>query len=168
MSMRKPVSLAARRAFWPSRPIASESCERGGNERFWVIGPRDYVDVLARQLAEDGAVAHAFGPDTRADWIDAALAGRNGDLRAQARLTRDRAHLHRAGFDLWHLGLEQAMHEHPGRARDADLRLARVVLGVEDQHEHRPAGMQVLAGDLFFRGHDAFGTAEVHVNRACL
>src|SRR6266849_934749 len=47
--------------------------KRGGNERFWVIGPRDYVDVLARQLAEDGAVAHAFGPDTRADWIDAAL-----------------------------------------------------------------------------------------------
>src|SRR2546428_4032293 len=29
MSIRKPVSLAARRAFWPSRPMASESWARG-------------------------------------------------------------------------------------------------------------------------------------------
>src|SRR5207253_5206393 len=29
MSTRQPVSLAARRAFWPSRPMASESWSRG-------------------------------------------------------------------------------------------------------------------------------------------
>src|SRR5207248_3998249 len=29
MSIRKPVSLAARRAFWPSRPMASDSWLRG-------------------------------------------------------------------------------------------------------------------------------------------
>src|SRR2546430_615033 len=59
------------------------------DERLWVVGPWNDVDVLAGELTEDGAVAHALGADASADRVEARLGGRDRDLRAQAGLARD-------------------------------------------------------------------------------
>src|SRR3981081_4016149 len=100
--------------------------------------------MLARQLAEDGAVADALWPDTGAHRVEAGLGCGDRDLGPQARLARDRTHLDGSCLDLGHLSLEQSMHEHAGRARYPDLCLALVSLGIEDHDEHRTAGMQHL------------------------
>ena len=89
MSMRQPVSRAASRAFWPSRPIASDSWKSGTTTRTaWlaaiddlcgdrvrgrqrvadvrgrVLGPVDDVDLLAVQFGHD--VAHPLAHRTDA------------------------------------------------------------------------------------------------------
>src|SRR2546427_11929709 len=48
------------------------------------------------------------------------------------------------------------MDESARAARNADLRLAAVVLRVEDDDEDRAAGLKRLAGDLLFRRHPTF------------
>ena len=60
------------------------------------------------------------------------------------------------------------MDESARAARNADLRLAAVVLRVEDDDEDRAAGLKRLAGDLLFRRHHTFRPPEVHVDDAGL
>ena len=107
--MRQPVSRAASRAFWPSRPMASESIRSGtvtlamrcsssmSTEMTWaglsalatntagVVAPRDDVDLLAGQLGDDGLDARAALADRRADRVEPVLARGDRDLRAAAR-----------------------------------------------------------------------------------
>ena len=107
--MRQPVSLAASRAFWPSRPMASESIRSGtvtdgdavllvdvdahdlrglrgvGHEDRRVLGPRDDVDLLAAQLRDHRLDPTAPLADGGADGVEALLAAGHGDLAAAAR-----------------------------------------------------------------------------------
>ena len=96
MSIRQPVSRAARRAFWPSLPMASESwksgtitraersasettCDRGdpgrrqrvGDQLRRVVGPVDDVDLLAVQLRHHVADPLPHRPDAGALGVDA-------------------------------------------------------------------------------------------------
>ena len=56
------------------------------------------------------------------------------------------------------------MDERAGGAGDADLGLLSVVLGVEDDDEHRASGNELLARDLLLGWHHTFGAAEVDVD----
>ncbi len=133
MSIRQPVSRAASRAFWPSRPIASESIRSGtvtlaircsssmSTEITWaglralatktpgVVVPRDDVDLLAAELGDDGLDARAALADGGADRVEPLLARRDGDLGAAAGLAGDRPDLDGAAVDLGDLELEQAL-----------------------------------------------------------
>src|SRR5258706_11497673 len=108
----------------------------------------------------------ALGADASTNRVETRLRCRDRDLGPESRLARDGTQLDGARFDLRHLSLEQAMHERTRRARHADLRLSRVSLRIENHDEHRAAGMQELARDLFLRRHDTFGAAEVDVDGA--
>ena len=79
---------------------------------------------------------------------------------------RDGAHLDRACLDLGHLRLQQAVHERAAPARNADLRLSAVVLGLEDHDQDGTAGMELLAGYLLLGRHHAFRAAKVDVHDA--
>ena len=98
MSIRQPVRRAASRAFWPSRPIASDSIRSGtvtlairfsssmstlitwagdsalATKTLGVVVPRDDVDLLAAELGDDGLDAGAALADGRADRVEALLA----------------------------------------------------------------------------------------------
>ena len=98
MSSFQPVSCAARRTFWPLRPIASESFSSGTTSSMrpsasstmtlftsagWIAAhdearriavERDDVDLLAAELLHDGLDARALHADARADRIDVRVA----------------------------------------------------------------------------------------------
>ena len=121
MSMRQPVSLAASRAFCPSRPMASDSIrsgtvtaamrfsssmstpttcagrERVGDEHGRVVRPGDDVDLLAAQLRDDRLYATAALAHGGAHRVQALLAAGDGDLAAAAGLAGDGLDLHGAG-----------------------------------------------------------------------
>ena len=95
MSTRHPVSFAARRAFWPSRPIASETLivrhdhrclasfvvdqhltdagrrQRLGDEPGGLLVVGKDVDLLAAELRDDHPDARTPRADAGADRVDA-------------------------------------------------------------------------------------------------
>ena len=178
MSIRQPVILAARRAFWPSRPMASESMRSGtvtlatrASSSMWtpttwaglralatkrgrVVGPRDDVDLLAAQLGHHGLHATAALADRRADRVQALLAAGHGDLAAAAGLTGDGPDLDRAAVDLRHLELEQAAQEALVGAADVDLGALGGAAHLQHVGLHVLADAVVLHGRLLGRGQD--------------
>ena len=164
MSIRQPVSLAASRAFWPSRPIASESIRSGtvdvgdavllvdvdrehlgraegvGDERRRVVVPRDDVDLLAAELGHDGLDAGAALADRRADRVEALLARRDGDLGAAAGLAGDGLDLDRPGVDLRDLELEEAACRKP-----LWVRLTKICGPARGAPDLEDVGLDVLA-----------------------
>ena len=162
MSTRQPVSRAARRAFCPSLPIASESWSSGtttvaclfssststsrtragrqrlGDEAGRLVVEGDDVDLLAAQLGHDHAHARAARAHAGADRVDAVGVRHHGDLRAVARLARDVHDLDELVGDLRHLELEQLLDQLGAAARDDDARAlaARGHLGDDRLHAH--------------------------------
>ena len=168
--MRQPVSFAARRAFWPSRPIASDSI-RSGTTTFAmrcsssIVTPITWAGLNAFATNTAGSSCHGmtsiFSPPSSAttDWTRAprwptvAPTGSrpswrvcDRDLGAAAGLARDRLDLDGASVDLRHLELEQAAQEALVGAADVDLRAAR---GAPDL-EH--VGLDVLADPVVLGG----------------
>ena len=172
MSTRQPVRRAARRAFWPSLPIASESwksgtmtsaipvssCRRtsrtfGGRERAHhelgrVGAERHDVDLLAAQLVHDLADAHAACADARADRVDVLVVRRDRELGAVTGLARDRADLDHAVDELRDLELEQPPHEPGVGARHDDLRALGRLADLDDVRLHAGAVVVAVARDL--------------------
>ena len=72
-----------------------------------IIAVVDDVDLLAGELRHDLANALAHGPDAGALGIHARHRGLHCDLRAMARLARDRIDRDGAVGDLWYLEGEQ-------------------------------------------------------------
>ena len=190
--MRQPVSLAASRAFWPSRPMASESIRSGtvtAAMRFSssmstpttcaglsalatnvgrVLGPRDDVDLLAAQLGDDRLDAAAALADGGADRVEPLLAAGDGDLAAAAGLAGDGLDLDRAGVDLRHLELEQAAQEVLVGAADVDERARGRAADLEHVRLDVLADAVVLGGRLVGRGQDGLGLAQVEDHAARL
>ena len=191
MSIRQPVSRAASRAFWPSRPIASESIRSGtvtlaircsssmSTEMTWaglsalatrtlgVIAPGDHVDLLARQLGDDGLDTRAALADGRADRVKAILSGRHGDLGSAAGLTGDRLDLDGPAVDLGDLELEQALEEALVRSADEDLRALRRAPDLEHERLDVLSDAVVLERGLLGRGEDRLDVlADVEDDRA--
>ena len=131
--MRTPVRRAARRAFWPSLPIArlswwsgtiTSACgavvgdddlvdlgrrQRLGDEVGEVLAERDDVDLLAAQLVDDHADTAATGADAGADRVDVVVVAPHGDLGAVPWLAGAGLDLDDAVGDLGHLELEQPL-----------------------------------------------------------
>ena len=185
MSIRQPVSLAASRAFWPSRPMASESIRSGTTTLAmrcsssirtsitWaglsalatkvdgVLGPLDDVDLLAAQLGHDRLDARAALADGRADRVEALLARRHGHLGAAARLAGDGLDLHGAGVDLRDLQLEQAAQEALVGPADVDLRALGAAAHLQHERLDVLADAVVLERRLLGGGEDRLGLADV-------
>ena len=158
MSIRQPVSRAARRAFWPSLPIASDSWKSGTTTR----AERASASTTSTEVTRAGESAWAtssagssdqstmsiFSPCSsditlRTRWpigpMQAPLAltpGRVGlhrDLGAVAGLAGDRRDLDGAVGDLGHLEGEQLLDQVGVRAGQRDLRAAHALAHREDQ-----------------------------------
>ena len=193
MSIRQPVSRAASRAFWPSRPMASESIRSGhghardpvllvdvdgddlgraqrvGHEHARVVAPRDDVDLLARQLGDDGLDAGAALADGGTDRVEALLARGDGDLGAAAGLAGDGLDLDGAAVDLGDLELEQALEEALVRPADEDLRALGRATDLEHERLDVLADPVVLERRLLGRGQDRLDVlADVEDDRARL
>ena len=190
--MSQPVSCEARRTFWPRRPIARRQLvirhhdfntlgvfvehdlgdfgrlqgvdDEGGDVR----RPRDDVDLLALQFADDGLHARAAHADACADGIDRAVARDDGDLGARARVAGHGLHLDDAVVDLRHFLREELGHELRMRARQEDLRPALLAADVVDIGADAVAGAESLARDQFVAAHDALAAAEVDDDVAVL
>ena len=104
MSIFQPVSLAARRAFWPSLPMARDSWssgtttrqllpsgrgstadhvggrQSGGNVLGRIVGVLDNVHLLALELLHDGVDTLTAGADTGADGIYVGVADQTASL----------------------------------------------------------------------------------------
>ncbi len=146
MSTRQPVRRAARRAFWPSRPIASESWSSGTITVAWRSSSST---ITSRTRAGESALAtkragsslwgmmSIFSPrssettmrtreprgPTQAPTGSTPSAWEiDGDLRAVAGLTGDADDLDQLVGDLRHLELEQALDQLRAAARDDDRR----------------------------------------------
>ena len=138
ISIRQVVSLAARRAFWPSRPIARlelvlrdddggglpaagplvqiYAAHPGRADRLGdVLGrvgvPFDHVNLLFVQLTDDRLDADAANTHAGSDRIDALLGGGDGNLGALAGLPGDRTDFDHAVVDLRDLVLQQPPQE---------------------------------------------------------
>ena len=172
MSTRQPVSRAARRAFWPSLPIASESWKSGTITSAmpvssWMRTSRTFagasaritnsggvvavgndVDLLAAQLVHDLSDAHAARTDARADRVDVLVVRRDRELGAVTGLARDGLDLDDAVDELGHLELEQPPHETGVRARHDDLRTLRRLAHLDDVRLHARAVVVPVARDL--------------------
>ena len=185
--MSQPVSCEASRTFWPRRPIASESWSSGTTTSMRVevlvehhlhhfgrlqrvddegrrVGrPRDDVDLLALQLVDHRLHARAAHADAGADRIDRGIVGDDGDLGARAGVARDRLHFDDAVVDFRHFLREQLGGELRVRARQEDLRPARLAAHVVDKGAHPVAGTEHLARDQFVAPHHrlAAGPAEI-------
>ena len=81
--------------------------ERAADVLRLVGGPWHDVDLLAAELLHDRLHARTAHADARADRIDIAVVGVDGDLRAPAGLARRALHLDDALVDLRHLLLEE-------------------------------------------------------------
>ena len=85
MSMRAPVSLAARRAFWPSLPIASDSWKSGTTtraERASASTTWTEVTRAARVVVPDFQLSLAIGKEGQNARLAARLTGWRIDIRS--------------------------------------------------------------------------------------
>ena len=192
MSIRQPIRREVRRAFWPLRPIAiarssvatlrrmrwfllvDDDLARHGrlqrlDDHLARIGKvLDDVDLLAAELADDRLHAGAAGADAGADRVDLGVRGRDGDLRAVARLAGKGLDLDGAVGDLGHLELEEPADELRAGAGQDDLRAPGGVLDLEKEAADAVARLVLLARDLLLGGHDRLGLAEVDVDVVAL
>src|SRR5262249_53077210 len=107
--------------------------------------PWDDVDLLALQFADHGLHAAAAHADAGADRIDAAVVRQHGDLGAAAGIAGHRLDLDDAVVDLRHLLGEQLGHEVGMRARQEDLRPARLLAHALPERTHAVAVAEGLA-----------------------
>ena len=179
MSIRQPVRRAASRAFWPSRPMASESIRSGtvtlAMRCSWSMSTEmTWAGDSALATNADGSSFHGmtsiFSPPSSATtawtraprWptvaptgIEPLLARGDGDLRAAAGLAGDRPDLDGAVVDLGDLELEQALQEALVRPADEQRRPARRAPDLEDVGLDVLADAVVLERRLLGRGEDA-------------
>ena len=135
--------------------------ERVDDESRRVGRPRDDVDLLALQFADDRLDPAAAHADAGADRIDAAVARDDRDLGAAAGVARHRLDLDDAVVDLRHFLREQLGHELRVGARQKDLRAARLLAHVVDIGAHPLALAEALARQQFVAAQHRLGPAEI-------
>ena len=143
--------------------------DRVAHEARRILVVRDDVDLLAAQLLHHRLDAGALHADAGADRIDVAVA------RATRRSSRGRPARARTPrcatmplVDLGDLLLEQLLEQALVRARQDDLRAARVFVDVEDVGLDAVAGAVRLARHLLAHRQHRLGAAEVDDDVAAL
>ncbi len=185
MSTRQPVSRAASRAFWPSRPMARESWKSGTMTSATPVSSWMRTSLT---LAGDSALAtksgwsslkgtmSIFSPRSSVTTIRTrapraptqAPTGstlwsfdQDGHLRAVAGLAGAGLDLDDTVADLGHLQLEQALDEAGVRAGDDDLRALGRAADLDDVGLQAGAGLGPLEGHLLGLGQQRLDLAQV-------
>ena len=137
--------------------------QRVDDEGGGVGRPRDDVDLLALQLVDDRLHARAAHADAGADGVDRGIVGNHRDLGAAAGIARHRLHLDDAVVNLRHFLGEQLGGELRMRARQENLRPARLAAHVVDEGADAVAGAEHFARDQFVAPHHrlAAGAGEI-------
>ncbi len=112
--------------------------------------------------------ARAAHADAGADRIDRGIARDHGDLGARAGIARDRLHLDDAVIDFRHFLGEQLRHELRVRARQEDLRPARLAAHVVDVGADTVAVAEDFARQHLVAPHDRLAAAEIDHHVAVL
>ena len=123
--------------------------------------PRDDVDLLALQFVHHRLHARAAHADAGADRIDRGIARDHGDLGARAGIARDRLDLDDAVVDFRHFLREQLRHELRMRARQENLRTARLAAHVVDVGADAVAVAQRFARQHLVAADDRLAAAEI-------
>ena len=123
--------------------------------------PRNDVDLLALQLVDHRLHARAAHADAGADRIDRGIARDHRDLGARAGIAGDRLHLDDAVIDFRHFLGEQLGHELRMRARQENLRPARLAPHVVDVGADAVAVAEHLARQHLVAPHDRLAAAEI-------
>ena len=123
--------------------------------------PRDDVDLLALQFVHHRLHARAAHADAGADRIDRGIARDHGDLGARAGIAGDRLDLDDAVVDFRHFLGEQLRHELRMRARQENLRPARLAPHVVDIGADAVAVAEHLARQHLVAPHDRLAAAEI-------
>ncbi len=142
--------------------------ERVDHEVGRVRGPRNDVDLLALQLVDDRLHARAAHADAGADRIDRGVARDHRDLGARSGIAGDRPDLDDAVVDFRHFLREQLGHELRMRARQEDLRPARLAPHVVDEGADAVAVAEGLARQHLVAAHDRLAAAEIDHDVAVL
>ena len=192
MSMSQPVSWEASRTFWPRRPIASESCWSGTTTSMrWrsssstTLATSAGASALTTKFA--GSAVHGmmsiFSPCsslttacTREPRMPTqAPTGSTEESREitailarDAGIARHRLDLDDAVVDFRHLLREQLRHELRVRARQEDLRPARLAAHVVDEGADAVAVAEGLARQHLVAAHDRLAAAEIDHHVAVL
>src|SRR5690606_28806460 len=119
------------------------------------------VDLLALKLVHHRLHARAAHADAGADRIDRRITRNHRDLGAGAGVARDCADLDDAVIDLRHLLREQLGHELRVRAREENLRPARLAPDIVDVGADTVAVAEHFAGQQFVAAHDRLAAAEI-------
>ena len=135
--------------------------QRVHDERGDVGRPRNDVDLLALQLVHHRLHARAAHADAGADRIDRGIARDHGDLGARSGIAGDRLDLDDAVIDFRHFLREQLGRELRMRARQEDLRAARLAPHVVDIGADAVAVAEDFARQQFVAPHDRLAAAEI-------
>ena len=138
--------------------------ERIGDQLRRFIRPRDDVDSLRPELADDAADPYPSRADAGAHWVDAVLVCRHGDLGSDAWFACQRPDDDRSRREFRDLELEQAPDQRLVRARYEHLRPAAALAFLEQEDLQVLADADLLIGDLFLRRQHALGLAQLEVD----
>src|SRR5690606_34696413 len=117
------------------------------------------VDPLAGELVRDRLDARAAHADARADRVDPRVVAAHGDLRPKAGIARGREDLDQALTDLGHLDLEKLDQKLGRRARQKQLRAARLRAHLAQQALDAVLRLDRLARDQILARDEPFGVA---------
>src|SRR5688572_2380891 len=117
------------------------------------------VDALAGELVRNGLHARAAHADACADGVDAGVVAADRDLGAQPRIARGAEDLDEPLADLRHLDLEQLDQEFRRRARQEQLRAARLGANLVQQALDAVLRLDWLARDQVLARNEALGVA---------
>src|SRR5690242_6416636 len=188
----QPVSLLARRTFWPPRPIAWDSLSSATAMSIECFSSSMMIDCTSagaialmtnwagfschRMMSTRSPLrsletlhARTAHADARADRVGAAVVGHHGDLGAVARIAGAALDLDQALADFRHFQLEQLDHELRCGARHEQLRPAHFGLHFEQVAAHAVAHAHRLARNGLVARDEGLGVAaQVEVDVAAL
>ena len=121
-----------------------------------ILGPKNDIHALARELLRDGLNAGSAHADTRPDRVDALIVGLHRDLRARSGIAGRRLDLEEPFFDLRDLEFEQLDEELRRDAGQDELGSARAAIDLEQVSPDPIADPQVLLGNHLFTRQNRF------------
>src|SRR5580693_9512227 len=140
--------------------------ERIDHESRGIGRPRDDVDLLALQLADDRLDPAAAHPDAGSDRVYAAVARDDRDLGAAAGVAGHRLDLDYPVVNLRDFLRKQVCHELRVGARQKNLRAARLLADIVNKGAHPFALAKALARQQFVASQHRLGPAEIDDNVA--
>ena len=131
------------------------------DQLYGVVGIGNHVDALAAKFIGDHTYSATASTHARAYRIDVRVVTPDRDLGAVTRLTSGRTNLHKTRGDLWHLKLEESLHQTRVRATYDNLRTLGRLANFHDVRLESLPVLVVLVGHLLCLGHQCLNLAQV-------